>query len=170
MPFQNSLLYCGRQIFRFSFSLGIYLCSKSFFRMKSAFSTILYFFCHFQPHLLCCIHDRLIHILHKCDCVHHYISEYLATIILPELSVLLLEKLFSTNYLLQIFDYISHTPPYSFFMRVFAAMFNWNSSLTHVPFFFQMFRGNMLQHLFWDSIDFLLFTFIVWKTFFMYCM
>ena len=71
MPFQNSLSYCGRLIFRFSFSLDIYLCSKSFFRMKSAFSTILYFFCHFQPHLLCCIHDRLINILHKYDCVHH---------------------------------------------------------------------------------------------------
>ena len=38
---------------------------------------------------------------------------------------------------------------------------------TYVTFFFQMFHINMLQHLFWASLAFSLFTFIVWKTFFM---
>ena len=137
LPFQNSFSYCGLQIFRFSFSLVISLCSIFFFRIKFAFSSILYFFLlHFQRHLLHCIHDRLI----------------------PEL-----HKFFIAN----VWIHITHTT-FVFFHRGSCSCVLLNFIfITYITFFFQMFHVNMLQHLFWASMAFSLFTFIVWKTFFM---
>ena len=57
--FQNSLSFCGLQIFRFSFSLVI--CYPSLWLGLLS-----------QPNTLCCIHDRLTHILHKCDCLLNF--------------------------------------------------------------------------------------------------
>ena len=49
-----------------------------------------YLFCHFGH----CNHDRLIHMLHKCDCLVFLLlfSEYFAIKISPELNVLILDK------------------------------------------------------------------------------
>ena len=69
---------------------------------------------------------------------------------------------------MQLLDYISHTPPNSFFMGVLVAVIYWSSSLSPMShFFFQTFHVNMLKHLFSASMAFSLFTFVVWTTFFM---
>ena len=127
-------------------------------------------FCNFQPHLLRCIHDRLIHILHKCDCLLHFYFWIFCHNNFTWAQCALSRSIFSTNFSLQMFEYISHTPPYSFFMGVLAAVFYWSSSLSPMSHFsFKCFMStccNIYFSLICTLMAFYFFTFIAWKTFF----
>ena len=116
LPFQNFLWYCGLPIFRFSFSLVFSLCSISFFRVKSAFSTIMYFFVILN--LIFCAAFMTGWFTYFIYVMVYFISisDYFATIILPELSVQFLDKLSPTIFLLHMFD-IYHIHRLPFFHR-----------------------------------------------------
>ena len=132
LPFQNSLTVDSQGFLFLSLipyvpyhSFGLSLLSQQY----------CIFFLHFQLHLLRCIHASWFTYFINVTVCFISISEYFSAIILPELSVLFLDKFFLTNFSLQMFYYISHTPPYSFFMGVLADVLYWSSSLSPISHF-----------------------------------
>ena len=81
-----------------------------------------------------------------------YISEYYASIILLELSVLFLDRLFQPVFHCKcLITY--HTHCLTFFMGVLASVIYWSSFFffTYVTVFFQMFYVNMLQEMLFSN-------------------
>ena len=88
----NSLISCFLFLSLFSY----FSYPSSWISLHPQQQCILF---HFQPYLWHCIHDRFIHMLHKCDCLlvfFFFFSKHFATIISPDLSVLILDKFIKT--------------------------------------------------------------------------
>ena len=116
-------------------SLGLSLLSKQY----SIFS-------HFRPHLLLCIHDRLIHVLHKCDFLLHFYFWVVCNNNFAWAQSVCSFKQFSIS---NGWIYITHTK------LLFCHRGSCSCVLLKfifINFFFQIFYVSMLQHLFWASI------------------